>query len=76
MIIDQHKKQIAEIEALLARSRNATGMISEKLAARTAQEPLLGATRIAPRRVDPVPPPAPQRDRFMDAIVVRLRTRG
>jgi hypothetical protein len=75
VIPDQLARQIAEIEALLARSRATTAAVAAQREARTAQEPY-SVTRIAPRRVDPAPLPTPQRDRLMDAIVVRLRTRG
>ena len=75
MIPDQFAQQTAEIEALLKKSRLVTTTIAEKRATRAAQAPS-HVPRIALRRVDPAPQPMPQRDRFMDAIVVRLRTRG
>ena len=75
MIPDQFARQTAEIEALLKKSRLATTAIAEKRSTRAAQASS-HVPRIAPRRSDPPPPPVPQRDRFMDAIVVRLRTRA
>lgn len=66
--------QTDEIEALLERSRVTTAAIAKRRATRAAEAPY-GVTRIAPCRV-PAPPPAPQRDRFMAALLVRLRTRA
>ncbi|VTU25034.1 hypothetical protein SRS16CHR_03579 [Variovorax sp. SRS16] len=75
MIPDRSARQTAEIEALLKKSRLATTAIAEKRSTRVAQASSQ-VPRIAPRRVDRAPPPVPQRDRFMDAIIVRLRMRG
>lgn len=72
MIPEQFTQQLAEIEAMLTRSRATTSAVQTKLATR-APHPALSNSRVAPDRVDAPLPCATRPDPFVEQVARRWR---